>query len=331
MNRGSVIFAGVFFALLLSWFGLVVQPQRQLGNAQPSPHLYDPDETHPSPRSGLAQRGLQVYRSLGCAACHTQQIQQQGVLFDVILAAPGTNVADLIQVILDLRPDLTAPEAGLLVERLPVPVLENVDDLERVQVAAAKLSTGNARVETRLVPVGPDIARGWGVARSVGADFLYDYPVMLGSQRIGPDLANVGAWPRSPDWHLQHLYKPTSLVPGSVMPPFRFLFDRRPASLIPAPGRALPRRADLQDAIIAGARTNWVIPDRIELEDVADLESDYEIVPTEDARALVAYLMSLRADSSILERPLTAGLIELDRQSRLGDRHWASIRSDQAR
>ena len=41
---------------------------------------------------------------------------------------------------------------------------------------------------------GSDLARGWGgrtgKVQSVAQDYLYDQPVMLGSLRIGPDLAN---------------------------------------------------------------------------------------------------------------------------------------------
>jgi cbb3-type cytochrome oxidase cytochrome c subunit len=303
MNQGPVIFLGVFFALVLSWFGLILQPQLQLGAAKPSADLYNPDLVHPAPRAGLAQRGLEVYRSLGCATCHTQQIQQQTTVFDIVLANPGTNVAHVIKAILELRPDLTAPEAARLVDRVPVEILDNVADLKHARSAVAKLSVGDAKVDTRLVPVGPDISRGWGVARSVGTDFLYDNPVMLGSQRIGPDLANVGAWPRTPEWHLQHLYDPTSLVPKSVMPPYRFLFEKRPKPFRAA-GVTGAVGTYTGPAVIAGSRTNWVIPDKLEFDGEIDLEPGYEIVPTEDARALVAYMMSLRADSPILERPL---------------------------
>jgi cbb3-type cytochrome oxidase cytochrome c subunit len=310
MNQGPIIFLGVFFALVVSWFGLIVQPQLQIGSAQPAQDLYNPDETHPAPRAGLAQRGLQVYRSLGCATCHTQQIQQQATLFDVVLAAPGTNQAEIIKAILELRPDLSVPEAARLVERAPVEILDNIADLRRVEAAVSKLSIHDARVEMHLVPVGPDIARGWGVARSVATDFLHDYPVMLGSQRIGPDLANVGAWNRTPEWHLRHLYDPTSITPGSVMPPYRFLFEKRPVQTFRATAVTPPRPVAPAAELIMGTRTNWIIPETIQLEDSNALDAGYELVPTEDARALVAYLMSLRADSPILERPLSGALTE---------------------
>ncbi len=47
-------------------------------------------------------------------------------------------------------------------------------------------------METRIIATGGDITRGWGVRHSVAADYLYDYPVQLGSLRAGPDLAAIG-------------------------------------------------------------------------------------------------------------------------------------------
>ena len=35
MNRGALIFLGVFFALATSWFGLVLMPQLEIGGQQP--------------------------------------------------------------------------------------------------------------------------------------------------------------------------------------------------------------------------------------------------------------------------------------------------------
>ena len=71
---------------------------------------------------------------------------------------------------------------------------------------------------------GADIDRGWGVRRTVARDYLFDSPPLLGSSRIGPDLANVGSakWrneavdedpqykpaKRDAAWQLLHLYDP---------------------------------------------------------------------------------------------------------------------------
>lgn len=60
---------------------------------------------------------------------------------------------------------------------------------------------------------------------SLAAESMFDHPFQWGSKRTGPDLARVGG-KYSDDWHRQHLIHPQSLVPGSVMPPYKFLEDR---------------------------------------------------------------------------------------------------------
>lgn len=54
-----------------------------------------------------------------------------------------------------------------------------------------------------------------------------DTPHLMGTRRIGPDLARAGGT-RSKDWHFAHLYAPRSVVPASVMPAYRSLFDGGP-------------------------------------------------------------------------------------------------------
>ncbi len=70
----------------------------------------------------------------------------------------------------------------------------------------------------------PDGERGWG-RPSVAGDYYYDRTHLLGTMRTGPDLLNIGARQPSLDWHLGHLYQPRAYVPGSIMPPYGFLFD----------------------------------------------------------------------------------------------------------
>ena len=112
---------------------------------------------------------------------------------------------------------------------------------------------------------GTDIARGWGDRRTVPRDYLYENPILLGSMRTGPDLANIGA--RQPDetWHLLHLYNPVITSPGSIMPPFDYLFEKRK---------------------IAGERAY----DALALKNEWAPSAGFEIVPTDRAKALVAYL-----------------------------------------
>jgi cytochrome c oxidase cbb3-type subunit 2 len=60
---------------------------------------------------------------------------------------------------------------------------------------------------------------------SIAAESMYDHPFQWGSKRTGPDLARVGGR-YSDEWHVQHLKKPRSVVPESIMPDYAFLADR---------------------------------------------------------------------------------------------------------
>ena len=60
---------------------------------------------------------------------------------------------------------------------------------------------------------------------SLAAESMYDHPFQWGSERQDPDLARVGG-KYSDDWHRDHLTDPRSVVPESVMPPYRFLAER---------------------------------------------------------------------------------------------------------
>src|SRR5439155_10272035 len=108
--------------------------------------------------------------------------------------------------------------------------------------------------QVRPKGLGSDFERGWGIRPSVAQDCLFDRPVMLGSQRIGQDLANVGARQTNQVWHLKHLYNPQSVSPGSVMPAYRYLFQKRKLQGQPS-------------------------PDALTLDENAGVEMGYEVVP----------------------------------------------------
>jgi cytochrome c oxidase cbb3-type subunit 2 len=71
-------------------------------------------------------------------------------------------------------------------------------------------------------------------------------------------------------WHFQHLYNPLATSPGSIMPPFPFLFEKRTLR----PGEPTPKDAvALSKGILAANEC---------------------LVPTERARVLVAYLLAMK-------------------------------------
>lgn len=114
-----------------------------------------------------------------------------------------------------------------------------------------------------------DVSKGLGNRPSVPADYVYDDPHLLGTMRSGPDLFNVGS--RLPDrtWHLLHLYQPRALVPWSIMPSFPFLFKHKAS-------------ADAGDKVLN-------VPKQY-------APKQGVVVITEEADALVAYLISLQHD-----------------------------------
>lgn len=60
---------------------------------------------------------------------------------------------------------------------------------------------------------------------SKAGESVYDHPHLWGSKRTGPDLARVGG--KYPDsWHFNHMLEPVSMAPGSVMPPYPWLFEK---------------------------------------------------------------------------------------------------------
>ncbi len=138
---------------------------------------------------------------------------------------------------------------------------------------------------------GTDIGRGWGPRRTVARDYIYDDAPLLGSVRLGPDLSNVGSssWrnemegdPRKPEkrdarWHYLHLYNPQIIVTESNMPPYRYLFEKKKIGA--------QRSGDALDVPVAAG---------------------YEIVPTAEARQLVAYLLSLDRTHPLAEAKIVA-------------------------
>lgn len=116
---------------------------------------------------------------------------------------------------------------------------------------------------------------------SAPGDFKYQTPELLGSQRTGPDLTNIGTRQPSALWQYIHLYDPRAVVPESVMPSFTWLFavvDQAPAGVaaVPLPNTYAPARG--------------------------------VVIPTHEAQALIAYLASLKQPPvAIAETAGTAG------------------------
>jgi cytochrome c oxidase cbb3-type subunit 2 len=259
MKNGFLVFLASFVVLGGSWCGFVLAPVLQLGSQQQTTILNSSD-VYPLGRPGEANQGLEVYRANGCAACHTEQVQQDGVVCDVVLTSAGKNPLAVTNAISGLR-------------------LTGLDSVA-ASTAVDTINAAGGKAEIHISATGPDIGRGWGLRHSVAEDFLYDDPVQLGSVRIGPDLADVGTRRPDANWQLLHLYAPQSVVKGSAMPPFRYLFRVQKIGGEPS-------------------------PDALNLPKGFAPPAGYEVVPTAKARELAAYLLSLQADVPLHDAPFT--------------------------
>jgi cbb3-type cytochrome oxidase cytochrome c subunit len=282
VKNGFWIFLAVFVALGGSWCGFVLAPELQLGGAKQTTILNSSD-VYPIGRTGEATLGLQVYRANGCAACHTDQVRQDGITCEVVLTSVGANRKGVYEAFVKSLPTgpTFEPPPGFNSKwpgNLPQTIWGNVTK-EDADKAADKITAAGGKTEIHIAATGPDIARGWGRRQSVAEDYLYDQPVQLGSLRAGPDLANIGARADA-NWQLLHLYAPKSVVKGSSMPPFRYLFEVRKIGREPSPNAL---KLPPEFAPPAGC----------------------EVVPKPEAKQLAAYLLSLRATVPLYSAPIS--------------------------
>lgn len=147
---------------------------------------------------------------------------------------------------------------------------------------------------------GPDMKRGWGPRRTVARDYIFEEVPLLGSMRIGPDLANygwfqkvadasgaetkVGMWRNEPEtdvkkpadrnaaWIYKHLYNPRVIWKESNCPPMPHLFELTDLGTTLSPNAV---------AVIG----------------------NQQLVPNADARNLATYLLSLNRTPELKESP----------------------------
>jgi cytochrome c oxidase cbb3-type subunit 2 len=177
-----------------------------------------------------------------------------------------------------LQVGTTEPTAAGTAQEYPRPRTAEEERGKKVYEANGCIYCHSQQIRPTTFGNNADIARGWGVRRSVPRDYLNDQPILLGTMRTGPDVANVGTrW--SADWQHKHLYQPRMMVPGSIMPNFKFLYTIQPLT----DGKPSPEALALTG--------KWL----------AEIPAGHEVIPTDDAKALVAYLLSLNQSADLPE------------------------------
>lgn len=130
---------------------------------------------------------------------------------------------------------------------------------------------------------------------SKAGEYVYDHPFLWGSKRTGPDLHRVGG-KYTNAWHFNHMVDPTTMSPGSIMPPYPWLAQQMlDISTTPAKIKAMQTLGvPYRDGFASEAN------DRLkeQAEEIAkdlrqnniNVKSDREII------AIIAYLQRLGTD-----------------------------------
>lgn len=121
-----------------------------------------------------------------------------------------------------------------------------------------------------------DMDKMWGSRPSIAADYANNKrqdlwrntATLMGTERTGPDLTDIGNRQPSLEWNLLHLYNPRAVVKTSIMPAYPWLFDQK-------------ENPDGDDVVIA-----------VPAEFLKN--KNIKIVAKEEALQLVAYLQSLK-------------------------------------
>ncbi len=128
-------------------------------------------------------------------------------------------------------------------------------------------------------------------------EFVYDHPFQWGSRRIGPDLAREGVSRPQENWHVLHFENPSQITPGTIMPPYTWLLEKKiDYASIPTRMLALKRvgvpytEEDRRNSIDnAKAQAKAISDAIIQANGRTDLED-------KDVVALIAYIKRLGTD-----------------------------------
>ena len=322
MKGFTPLVLGLLATLAFSWLGLAYIPDLQIGHLEPQSDEEGTD-IYPMPRSGMAERGRRIYVANGCFYCHSQQVRPDYAASDIDLqrwaapsprprwgdrrSAPRDYIFDRPALIgrTRLGPDLAnIGKAAPAEEAAPAQPASAASPGGSPTPANAAPAPGNPSPSAAKAAAQPTLAGSRAGSPAPGnaapppgnaSPPPGNAPVQPGAKPTAqpspaaatspsPDAAGSSPLasssgspaPYSAAWHHQHLYSPRSLNLDSNMPAYKFLYEKRPIGGQPSDD-ALHLRGDEAPA------------------------EGWEIVPTYDAKCLVAYLMSLNQSHSLPE------------------------------
>jgi len=296
MKGLAPLFLGIFGTFAFSWVGLTVIPNWQIGHLNPQSDEEGTD-IYPMPQSGMVTRGARVYAANGCNYCHSQQVRAEYSGADIERkwgdrrSAPRDYIFERPALLGKMRMGQDIANIGARApkeEESPSPA---GGASPAAQAAAASPgAVASAKAASPPPSTSPSPATAPATSPVAIASKPTTSPGPTGPPPSkSPAAATAAAgtpaaspspsapWPEqtaglppmySAAWHHVHLYSPRSINLDSNMPSYRFLYQTRR---------------------ISDARSS----DALQLIGSDAPPEGWEIVPTYDAKCLVAYMMAL--------------------------------------
>jgi cbb3-type cytochrome oxidase cytochrome c subunit len=329
MKGLAPLFLGIFGTFAFSWVGLTVIPNWQIGHLNPQSDEEGTD-MYPQPQSGMFQRGAHVYAANGCAYCHSQQVRPEYAGADIERgwgnrrSAPRDYIFERPVFLAKMRMGQDIANIGARApaeQQSPPPAgaaspaasprgatspaspaapqgaapagASPVAKQSQSPSGSASPAAQGAAVSSPPAPPSqspsspapkPPPGPPTGVASSSPSVMANASPGATTAPSPGPQVAGP-PWPEqtigeppmySAAWHHVHLYSPRSINLDSNMPAYRFLYEKR-------------RIRDQRSAEALKLTGSDAPPE------------GWEVIPSYDAKCLVAYLMALNQSHPLNE------------------------------
>ena len=304
MKGLAPLFLGIFGTFAFSWVGLTVIPNWQIGHLNPQSDEEGTD-IYPMPQSGMVTRGARVYAANGCNYCHSQQVRAEYSGADIQRkwgdrrSAPRDYIferpallgkmrmgQDLANIGARAPKEEESPSPAGGASPAPQPAAASPGAVASAKAASPPPATSPSpatapatspgaiasKPATSPSPAGPPPSKSPAAAAAAAGT-----PAASPSPSAPWPAQTAGLPPMySAAWHHVHLYSPRSINLDSNMPSYRFLYQTRR---------------------ISDARSS----DTLQLTGSDAPPEGWEIVPTYDAKCLVAYMMALNQSHPLKE------------------------------
>src|SRR6266540_472235 len=271
MKGLAPLFLGIFGTFAFSWVGLTLIPNWQIGHLNPQSDEEGTD-IYPMPQSGMVQRGARVYIFERPVFLGKMRMGQD--LANIGARAPKEEESPAPAGGASPAAAAPAQPQGAAVSSPPPSAVGSPSPASSpATTPAASPGSTAPKGPTSPAPAAPPPSKSPAAAAAAGAS-----PAASPSPSVPPWPEQTAGLPPiySAAWHHVHLYSPRSINLDSNMPSYRFLYQTRR---------------------INDARSS----DALQLTGSDAPPEGWEIVPTYDAKCLVAYMMALNQSHPLKE------------------------------